>query len=267
MSGLLTRICKVETCPEMTRSKGFCNLHYQRHLKGIAMDARSIISRDGPCLVEGCDLPRRSRGLCGSHYDNGRRRTECPACGGTMKDTSGICAACRRAAIAAQLPTEKTCTQCDRVLPMRAFRFRKSSGGAAKWRSRCRECEAVDSRLRAQGAHRDRAKERLAAPYLNLRRYAKELNIPWAEVVERYPADNRCEICGRTPQEANPGGRFVRLSLDHCHETGALRGFLCGPCNSGLGQLGDTSKRLHAALEYLLRQTQERPVGSEENTT
>jgi hypothetical protein len=253
VSGLQARICKVEACPEMIRSKGFCNLHYQRHLKGMAMDARRIMSRNGPCLVDGCDRPRRSRGLCNSHYDHGRRRTECPACGGAMKDTSGICVSCHRAAFVAQLPTEKTCAQCDRTLPMEAFRFRKSREGTARWRSRCKECEAIDSRLRAQNAHRDRAGEKLSAPYLRLRKYAKELGIPWAEVVERYPADNRCEVCGRTPEEAMPGGRYVRLALDHCHETGALRGFLCSPCNTGIGHLGDTADRLRSALTYLLK--------------
>lgn len=263
MSGLQARICKVEACPEMIRAKGFCNRHYQRHLKGMAMDARRIISRDGPCLVDGCERPRRSRGLCGPHYDHGRRRATCPACSGDMKSTSGVCVTCHRSALAAQAPTEKTCSQCDRTLPMDAFRLRKRDEGTAKWRSRCKECEATDSRLRATNAHRDRSREKLSAPYLNLRRYAKELGIPWAEVVQRYPADNRCEVCRRTPEEANPGGRFVRLALDHCHETGALRGFLCGPCNTGLGQLGDTAERLRSALAYLLRES---PAGSEEMT-
>ncbi|MFJ8784977.1 endonuclease domain-containing protein [Streptomyces sp. NPDC102476] len=170
-----------------------------------------------------------------------------------MKDTSGICVSCYRAAFAAQLPTQKACAQCDRTLPMEAFRFRKSREGTARWRSRCQECEATDSRLRAQNAHRDRSREKLSAPYLRLRKYAKELGIPWAEVVERYPADNRCEVCGRTPEEAMPGGRYVRLALDHCHETGALRGFLCSPCNTGIGQLGDTADRLRSALTYLLK--------------
>lgn len=267
MSVFHARICKIEACPETIRAKGLCKLHYQRHLKGIAMDSRRIISRDGPCLVDDCDRPRRSRGLCNSHYDHGRRRTECPACGGVMTNTSGICVACHRAALAAQAPTEKTCGQCDRTLPMDAFRLRKRTEGTAKWRSRCKECEATDSRLRAKNAHRDRTKERLSTPYLGLRSYAKKLGISWAEVVERYPADNRCEVCGRAPEEANPGGRFVRLSLDHCHETGSLRGFLCGPCNTGLGQLGDTAERVRAALDYLLRKSPECPVGSEEKTT
>jgi hypothetical protein len=247
------RICKIEGCPETIRAKGLCPFHYQRHLSGVAMDARRVISRDGPCLVDGCERPRRSRGLCGPHYDRGITRTQCPACSGTMKKTSGVCETCHRAAIAAQLPTAKTCRQCERTLSIDAFGLRKGAGGSAKWRSRCRECEAADARLRAKNAHRDRSKERLSTPYLGLRAYAKKLGIPWVEIVERYPADNRCEVCRRTPEEANPGGRYVRLSLDHCHETGVLRGFLCGPCNSGIGYLGDAPERLKAALAYLLK--------------
>lgn len=252
--GLHAHICRIKGCVETVGTNGLCRTHYQQHLAGIALKKRDQIPRVGPCLVEGCDDPRRSRGLCSRHYDYGRRHTECPACGKSMTSRSGICDACHRAAIAARLPTEKECRQCGRVLPVSSFNFRKSSQGAAKWRSRCRECEATDSRLRAKGAHRDRSKERLTKPYLGLRLYAKRLGIPWAEVVERYPADNRCEVCGRTPQEAYPSGRFVRLSLDHCHETGRLRGFLCSPCNTGLGQLGDTAERLRAAIKYLRRQ-------------
>lgn len=252
MSGLHERICKIDGCVESIRSKGLCQFHYQRHLKGVAMDQRRQIPRNGPCLVDGCESPRRSRGLCSSHYERGRRRTQCPACSGTMESGSGICRKCYLAAVAAHLPQEKTCRQCDRTLPMTAFGLRSSSQGATKWRSACRECTAADARMRAKNTKRDRSKERLAAPYVRLRGYAKQLGIPWAEVVERYPLDNRCEVCGRTPEEANPGGRYVRLTLDHCHETGQLRGFLCSTCNTGLGQFGDSPERMRAALNYLL---------------
>lgn len=250
---LQARICRISECVQTIRTDGLCQPHFQEHLKEIALDARSTIPRSGPCLVYGCDRPRRSRGLCGSHYDRGRRRSQCPGCWGDMQARSGVCGDCSRAARAAHLPTEKTCRQCERVLSVDAFGLRKSGAGSVKWRSRCRECEAANQRLRPNGAHRDRSREHLSAPFLNLRGYAKKLEIPWAEVVDRYPADNRCEVCGRTPQEANPGGRFYRLSLDHCHQTGKLRGFLCSPCNTGLGHLGDTLQAIRAALDYLAR--------------
>lgn len=41
----------------------------------------------------------------------------------------------------------------------------------------------------------------------------------------------RCAIC----QTNNPQGRGKKLCVDHCHETGKIRGALCHACNSGLG--------------------------------
>lgn len=60
----------------------------------------------------------------------------------------------------------------------------------------------------------------------------------------------RCAICGSDIPKHN-GGRFV---VDHDHETGAVRGLLCGPCNSGLGSFGDDPERLTKAVDYLRNQ-------------
>src|ERR1039458_5756565 len=39
-----------------------------------------------------------------------------------------------------------------------------------------------------------------------------------------------CECCGKVPS---------KWALDHDHETGVMRGWICEQCNIGLGQLGD----------------------------
>jgi len=61
------------------------------------------------------------------------------------------------------------------------------------------------------------------------------------------PSENRegpCEACGRL---AAP------LHLDHDHATGAVRGWLCGPCNRALGLLQDSPERCRQLAAYMER--------------
>lgn len=53
--------------------------------------------------------------------------------------------------------------------------------------------------------------------------------------------DGRCAICNR----------IRKLHVDHCHETGRVRGLLCNNCNCGIGNLQDDIEIIKRALEYL----------------
>lgn len=57
--------------------------------------------------------------------------------------------------------------------------------------------------------------------------------------------DGKCAVCKQAPR-----GRR-RLFVDHDHVTGAVRGLLCGGCNSGLGFFKDSAANLAAAIDYL----------------
>ena len=43
----------------------------------------------------------------------------------------------------------------------------------------------------------------------------------------------------------------IRLSVDHCHTTGTIRGLLCSSCNHGLGRFRDNTELLEKAIKYL----------------
>lgn len=54
-------------------------------------------------------------------------------------------------------------------------------------------------------------------------------------------------LCALCQTELN----FRKAHLDHCHETGRVRGFLCASCNKGLGFFKDSPTVLRAAISYL----------------
>lgn len=72
-----------------------------------------------------------------------------------------------------------------------------------------------------------------------------------AEVSDMLAADTgACHICGATEVELPKA-----LFMDHCHETGKFRGWLCAECNWMLGKAGDDPARLRKGAAYLERAT------------
>ncbi len=56
----------------------------------------------------------------------------------------------------------------------------------------------------------------------------------------------KCYICGVPEQELNR-----RLHIDHDHETGDFRGWLCGKCNTAIGSLNHSPILLRNAILYI----------------
>ncbi len=59
------------------------------------------------------------------------------------------------------------------------------------------------------------------------------------------PMPAACECCEKPPRNGKP------LHIDHNHETGEFRGWLCYNCNVGIGHLGDTLGGAKNAVRYL----------------
>lgn len=59
----------------------------------------------------------------------------------------------------------------------------------------------------------------------------------------------RCPICRRAFSNT------VAPRVDHCHESGRVRGVLCHRCNLAVGSLGDTEASMRRALLYFFQPT------------
>lgn len=61
-----------------------------------------------------------------------------------------------------------------------------------------------------------------------------------------------CAICGQPEMRTTKAGVAMLLHVDHCHNSGKIRGLLCHKCNSALGLFMESSEILSSAVNYLV---------------
>src|SRR5262249_52221209 len=92
-----------------------------------------------------------------------------------------------------------------------------------------------------------RARKKVVSARSSRARRLKRFGMSLLEYELRLASQNgACAICKKTPKRR-------LLCIDHCHETGKVRGLLCTLCNAALGAFGDNPKRMQAATDYLTR--------------
>lgn len=143
----------------------------------------------------------------------------------------------------------KICSKCNEDQPLSSYHKNKDSPDGHQ--SVCKECKKhyrkhyyhreVDKWTTQSKEWYENNKERKS-----LTSKKKHVNSYFGITVEEYDAyfkDACCGICDATE----------RLVLDHCHNTGVIRGVLCNTCNSGIGMLKDNPELLKKGIEWLTK--------------
>lgn len=128
----------------------------------------------------------------------------------------------------------KPCTKCGLEKQLEDFHKRAAMLDGRK--SECKACTRLYQKQKYESG------ESRAAVYK--RQYGITL-LQYDQMVEEQ--NSCCKICG----DGNPGGNRKRFSVDHNHDTGEVRGLLCGSCNAALGLFKDSPSILQSALTYL----------------
>jgi hypothetical protein len=110
---------------------------------------------------------------------------------------------------------------------------------------------AADKARRLANIEAERARDRARYAANPNRNRNQQLRAQYGMSLEDYERmlqeqSGRCAIC---PSEVGAKGKS--LAVDHCHETGRVRGLLCARCNVGIGMFQDDVSRLRNAIEYL----------------
>ncbi len=127
----------------------------------------------------------------------------------------------------------RKCTNCLCVLSIDSFYQWKKSDGKEYISGWCKVC-----------TRKIQKKDRDIKQYTRKRRYRKlglTIEIYDAMLIEQ---DNVCKLCKRPP-------RTMKLAVDHCHDTGKVRGLLCTNCNTAIGVIEKNQGRMREILEYV----------------
>ena len=102
-------------------------------------------------------------------------------------------------------------------------------------------------------AYREKNKEKIRAytKKYKEKHYANQLKRLYGIGLHEYnlmltEQKGKCACCGIHRNELTRN-----FAVDHDHDTGLIRGLLCGNCNTAIGKLGDNIEGLMRALNYL----------------
>lgn len=147
---------------------------------------------------------------------------------------------------------KKKCTKCKRTKNLSCFYNSSSSPDGKKG-----TCKLCCSRM--EKSWRDRNRERINKNNREWRKKNKEQhnrNVRSSYLKRRYGLSleeyesmlssqgNSCAVCSGQSQ-------YEMFDVDHCHETGKVRGLLCRKCNTALGLFRDSVDVLQRAIDYL----------------
>jgi hypothetical protein len=187
--------------------------------------------------VPGVNCPKRLCGVCGEAQ--GVRRDNC-----TPKGWRYWCRPCEARRSSEAYARRKARMAADPVYAAERREAAKRNARVAKsrlYRDPVRHAKNLDT----QKAWRERSNNRRNAVLKH------KYGITIADYERMLEAQGgRCDICRTDDPGQNQESRYS-FHVDHCHETGVVRGLLCDRCNRGLGFFFDNADRLSAAVLYL----------------
>jgi predicted transcriptional regulator YheO len=145
---------------------------------------------------------------------------------------------------------DKTCTICLLTQPATNFNKRTLKSGKLSlfpWCKSCRKVKNIENR-ETKSKYYSSNKTKIINDRL-IRKFGITSN-DYKRMLQNQ--NGVCSIYKNPESRMDPRTSKVRsLAVDHCHNTGKIRGLLCTNCNQALGLFKDSIESLYKAVEYL----------------
>lgn len=142
----------------------------------------------------------------------------------------------------------KRCPKCEEEKPVEEFSPRRKGGQLRQ--PYCKPCSRSVNRdnYRRNGNNWVETRKRYEKTGKGKSRHYKHKyginEKEYRDLVDLF--GGQCGICGKTEKEEGK-----RLSVDHCHTTGEVRGILCMDCNVSLGRMKEDPSLLREMIRYI----------------
>jgi hypothetical protein len=149
----------------------------------------------------------------------------------------------------------KRCILCKQTLPIETFGNNKGYHDGLD--RVCKPCSAARNAAYTRANRETLNRKQMERYYKDPLKYADyELKKTYGLAPGTYDQmlaaqGGKCAICGIDDPGTRTRRRTRRFAVDHCHDTGAVRGLLCSNCNRGIGYLKHSEENLLAAIRYL----------------
>lgn len=160
------------------------------------------------------------------------------------------------------MANKKYASERERILAKKA-RHRAKHAAALSEKQRARYHADRENHISRMAAYRSAHKEQAKAYFKSYKRpksYDRFKDARWhVRLTKLYKLTPEqyaqlgplCWICGNEETSIAKSGKPFRMTVDHDHETGAVRGVLCRSCNLGLGHFRDDVSLFMKAIAYL----------------
>ncbi len=251
--------CSVDECNSAQHAKGLCNKHYRIEIKKEKPD----------CIIDGCGRKQNAEGLCNSHYmrknRNGHLDTKRSKDWGAKgnhplyHNYKWMIRKQGKISIDKSWTDDFWCFVKDmgdkpepRVTLSRKIMSKPFNKENCYWKLPVLEPIQAKTHKEYQRKYIKRLREEKPAKFAEYD-FKRHYGITLCQYNDMFSKQNgKCLICDNEEKAKHPVSNMKRrLAVDHCHDTGIVRGLLCTNCNLALGGFMDSPAILEEAIKYL----------------